>query len=60
MLFTGADIRNGKYWMSNDSKLYTSVAGKYQAHANSAMVSIVWHHYDGKWNNDSEIQNEVV
>ena len=45
--------------MLYDSQLYTSVAGKSQACANYVLVSIRQHHFDGKWNTDLKIQNEV-
>ena len=45
--------------MLYDSQLYTSVAGKSQACANYVLVSIRQHHFDGKWNTDLKIQNEM-
>ena len=57
MIFTSADIRNGKSTIFNDSNICTSIASKSQDRANYVMVSFRQHHFDGKGNTDSQIQN---
>ena len=48
-----------KYSMLYDSNLCNSVAGKSQDCANSVIVSLRKHHFDGKQNTDLQIKNEI-
>ena len=59
-MFTGADIRNGKSSIMYESNLCTSAAGKFQACANSVIIIFPRHHFDGNYNTDLQIKNEVV
>ena len=45
--------------MLYESNLYTSAARKYQARDNYVLVITQGPHFDGKWNTDLQIKNEV-